>query len=124
MAGVVEGLHAAEVGTEEEVMIEGDMALLGVAIVEGIVVGPEDTHRIKSSRSHRPWEFRSWTSSEFSLELTRCDDGFQLINCVLQRHRVDLSRSSRHVLRSWGIVDLRFLYHTCDTRDSECKCIG
>ena len=54
MAGVEEGLHAAEVGTEEEVMIEGDMALRGVAIVEVTVVGPEDTHRIKHSRSHRP----------------------------------------------------------------------
>ena len=54
MAGVEEGLHAAEVDTEEEVMIEGDMALRGVAIVEGIVVGPEDTHRTKNSISHRP----------------------------------------------------------------------
>lgn len=123
MAGV-EGLRAAEVDMEEEVMIEGDMALLGVAIVEDIVVGPEDTHRIKNSRNHRPWEFRSWTSSEFSLELIRCDDGSPLIDCVFQKHRVDLSRLSRHVLRSGGIEDLRFLYHTCDTRDSECKCIG
>ena len=55
MAGV-EGLHAAEVDLEEEVMIEGGMALLGVAIVEDIVVGPEDTHRIKKFRPHRPWE--------------------------------------------------------------------
>ena len=56
MAGV-EGLHAAEVDMEEEVMTEGVMALLGVAIVEDIVVGPEDTHRIKNVRSHRPWSF-------------------------------------------------------------------
>lgn len=123
MAGV-EGLHAAEVDLEEEVMIEEDMALLGVAIVEVIVVGPEDTHRIKNYRSHRHWEFRSWASSEISPELTRCDNGFTSINCVHQRHRVDLSRLSHHVFRSWGTEDLRFLYHTCDTRDLECKCIG
>ena len=54
MAGVEEGLHAAEVDTEEEGMIEGDMALRGVGIVEGIVVGREDTHRIKNSRRQRP----------------------------------------------------------------------
>ena len=53
MAGV-EGLLAAEADMEEEVMIEGDMALLEVAIVEDIVVDPEDTHRIKIFRSYRP----------------------------------------------------------------------
>ncbi len=56
MAGV-EGLPAAEVDMEEEVMIEGDMALLEVAIVEDTVVGPEDTHHIKNFRSHHPWSF-------------------------------------------------------------------
>ena len=56
MAGV-EGLPAAEADMEEEVMIEADMALLEVAIVEDIVVDPEDTHRIKNLRSHRPWDF-------------------------------------------------------------------
>lgn len=56
MAGVV-GLPAAEADMEEEVMIEGDMALLEVAIVEDIVVDPEDTHRIKNFRRHRLWDF-------------------------------------------------------------------
>lgn len=56
MAGV-EGLHVAEADLDEEVMIEGDMALLEVAIVEDIVGDPEDTHRIKNFRSHRPWDF-------------------------------------------------------------------
>ena len=56
MAGV-EGLPAAEVDMEEEVMIEGDMALLEVAIVEDIVVGPEDTHHIESFRNPLPWSF-------------------------------------------------------------------
>ena len=56
MAGV-EGLPAVEADMEEEVMIEGDMALLEVAIVEDIVVDPEDTHRIENYKSHRPWGF-------------------------------------------------------------------
>lgn len=50
MAGV-EGLPVAEADMEEEVMIEGDMALLEVAIVEDIVADPEDTHRIKNSEA-------------------------------------------------------------------------
>ena len=56
MAGVV-GLPAAEADMEEEVMIEGDMALLEVAIVEDIVVDPEDTHHTKNFRRHRLWDF-------------------------------------------------------------------
>ena len=43
----MEGLPAAEAVMEEEVTIEGGMALLEVAIVADIVVDPEDTHRIK-----------------------------------------------------------------------------
>ena len=53
----MEGLPAAEADMEEEDTIEGDMALLEVAIVADIVVDPEATHRIKSFRSHRPWDF-------------------------------------------------------------------
>ena len=102
---------------EEEAMIEGDLALLEVAIVEDTVVGPEDTHRIKNLRSHRPWNFGHGLCPTSVSSLLRAINGCPSIICELQRHRADLSRLSRHVLRSRDIEDLRFLYHTCDTRD-------
>ena len=108
MAGV-EGLPAAEVDMEEEAMIEEDMAPLEVAIVEDTVVGPEDTHRIKNLRSHRPWNFGHGLCPNSVSSLLRAINGCPLVICVLQRHKANLARLSCHVLRSRGIEDLRFL---------------